>query len=167
MTFLEGGDTCHNNENRPEQRFHFWKPRLCRHGKTSCMVAGVGLCWSDKLNFNNSLRQGYKPLHDRYIWWYPDLHMCTVIWVMTHERDTTLTENSNREQLEDRPSKLYNSRWLPESCVLWVEWSVLHLENVSRRELDPIIAFPVRTETFRVLYLIALPLSQPTGHWAL
>ena len=151
------------------------------------MVAGVGLCWSDKLDFNNSLRQGYKPLHDRYIWWYPDLHMCTVIWVMTHERDTTLTENSNREQLEDRPSKLYNSRWLPESCVLWVEWSVLHLalprsydshlhsikisgiivENVSRRELDPIIAFPVRTETFRVLYLIALPLSQPACHWAL
>ena len=42
MTFLEGGDTCHNNEKT--DLFHFWKPRLCRHGKTSCMVVGVGLC---------------------------------------------------------------------------------------------------------------------------
>ena len=80
-----------------------------------------------------------------------------------------------REQLEneDRPSKLYNSRWLPGRCVLWVE-SVLHLENVNvsvdpRREMSPLsnrtaIIAACRPLGF-VTYMIALHLGQLVNPW--
>ena len=163
MTFLEGGDTCHNNENRPEQRFHFWKPRLCRHGKTSCMVAGIGLCWSDKLNFNNSLRQGYKPLHGTY----NDIQICICVVLWSESWLMRGTQRWRRIRIENNLKIGLANYTTPAGSRRGVFCELNHWMISPRRELDPIIAFPVRTEAFRVLYLIALPLSQTAGHWDL